>query len=151
MITTKSGYGKYGLKDKIFFQRKVKKIPNRGDAVVFQLPRDKSIHYLKRVIGVPGDLIEVKKGDFFINGEAAGTSNREIYQDMVLYEQTLDGTTFAILRGDKTLRRSSGSWQVPDNHLFVAGDNRENSNDSRYWGFVPIENLTGTPLFTFGF
>ena len=97
-----------------------KKLPQRGDVVVFRYPLNPdATPYIKRVIGLPGDEVRVDGGKVFVNG-------------VLLDEPYLDqGTT----RG--------GTWVVPDNQLFVMGDNRANSSDSRAWGFVPMDNVIG--------
>ena len=99
--------------------------PNRGDIISFLYPKDPSVIYIKRVIALPGEKVFIKDGRLYINGSVIdepyvpNTSNIKYYsQDM-----------YEIL--------------IPDNHLFVLGDNRDNSNDSRFWGFLPIENVVG--------
>jgi signal peptidase I len=94
--------------------------PERGDVIVFKYPPDPTqIPYIKRVIGLPGDQINITDGQVFINGQP-------------LNEPYLDAAT---ARG--------GSWTVPPDSLFVMGDNRNNSSDSRSWGYVPFENIMG--------
>lgn len=125
--------------------------PKRGDVVVFRFPNDPSIDYIKRVVGLPGDRIGYFNKIIYVNGDPMA--------------QHLDGTykgagagiamTGASLRTERLgmiehqiLIRSGqpsveGEFQVPAGHFFVMGDNRDNSNDSRYWGFVPEQNLVG--------
>ncbi len=99
--------------------------PARGDIVVFRLPRDPSQRYIKRVIGLPGDEIMIRAGDVYLNGEQ-------------LVEPYVSVTTS---RG--------GSWNVPPDSYFVMGDNRNNSSDSRVWGFVPSDNIIGKGLLVY--
>ncbi|MFZ6030912.1 MAG: signal peptidase I [Chloroflexota bacterium] len=94
--------------------------PERGDVIVFRYPPDPTqIPYIKRVIGLPGDRIDIENGQVLVNGYP-------------LTEPYLKDTTS---RG--------GSWTVPAGSLFVMGDNRNNSSDSRAWGYVPYENVIG--------
>ncbi len=96
------------------------KLPKLGDVVVFRYPLNPdATPYIKRVIGLPGNEVRIDSGKVYVNG-------------VLLNEPYLDqGTT----RG--------GTWIVPENQLFVMGDNRANSSDSRTWGFVPMENVIG--------
>ncbi len=94
--------------------------PQRGDVIVFRYPPDpEAIPYIKRIIGLPGDQIHIADNKVYINGQ-------------LMFEPYLKVPT--ILGGD---------WTVPENELFVMGDNRNNSSDSRKWGFVPYENIIG--------
>lgn len=125
--------------------------PQRGDVAVFRYPRDPSLDYIKRVIGVPGDRIAYRDKQIFVNGEpvpqtAAGSYsydapglNRVI---AARYREQLGGRAYDILVVDAA-PVIDGEVVVPEGHYFVMGDNRDNSNDSRYWGFVPEVNLVG--------
>lgn len=94
--------------------------PELGDVIVFRNPLNpEQIPYIKRVIGVPGDNIHIAGGKVYINNE-------------LVIEPYLSAST-----------KRGGDWTVPDASLFVMGDNRNNSSDSRAWGFVPIENIIG--------
>lgn len=100
--------------------------PGRGDIIVFRYPPDPSqVPYIKRVIGLPGDHVHIEDGKVYINGE-------------MLVEPYL---TVQTNRG--------GDWIVPDNSLFVMGDNRNNSSDSRSWGMVPLGNVIGKAEFIY--
>lgn len=94
--------------------------PARGDVIVFRYPPDPTqIPYIKRVIGLPGDNIHIASGKVYVNGE-------------MLKESYL-----------KVATNRGGDWTVPEDSLFVMGDNRNNSSDSRAWGFVPFANIIG--------
>jgi signal peptidase I len=125
--------------------------PQRGDIVVFRFPEDPSVDYIKRVIGLPGDHISYINKTLYINGKVApqkmlgeytgsGTGARMSGASERI--EHLDGVDHEILV--LPLRRSmNGEFDVPAGHYFVMGDNRDNSNDSRFWGTVPEENLVG--------
>jgi signal peptidase I len=126
--------------------------PKRGDVVVFRYPKDPSTDYIKRVIGLPGDRIAYYNKKVFVNGVELKQEELSLYQGVgsgigmsgshVKEEDISDKVHHKILIDDDrpTL---NGDFVVPENHYFVMGDNRDNSNDSRYWGFVPEENLVG--------
>jgi len=125
--------------------------PKRGDIVVFRFPEDPSIDYIKRVIGLPGDRISYIDKTVYINGKPARQEPLGMYTGMGssrkmsganLRIEHLDGVDHQILI--QLMRRSmDGEYEVPPGHYFVMGDNRDNSNDSRFWGTVPEENLIG--------
>ncbi|KPJ94614.1 MAG: hypothetical protein AMJ53_04895 [Gammaproteobacteria bacterium SG8_11] len=125
--------------------------PQRGDVAVFRYPKDPSTDYIKRVIGVPGDRISYYNKQLYINGEAIALENKEIYQGVgsgigmsgaQVKLEDLDGTKHQILV-DRHRPTINDEYIVPDGHYFVMGDNRDNSNDSRFWGTVPESNLVG--------
>jgi signal peptidase I len=93
--------------------------PGRGDVIVFHFPPNPEEQYIKRVIGLPGDRIHIAGGKVYINGEALA--------EPYLHVPTNRG----------------GNWNVPADSLFVMGDNRNNSSDSRMWGMVPFDNIVG--------
>jgi signal peptidase I len=131
--------------------------PNRGDVAVFKLPRDNSTDYIKRVIGLPGDEIQVQDGVLFINGKAVPkvkkgefvTREEDGLQRRVpTFEETLpNGVKYTVLDSDPHGQFDNvGPYKVPPGHYFMMGDNRDNSTDSRaLWGvgYVPYENLVG--------
>jgi signal peptidase I len=131
--------------------------PERGDVVVFKLPRDNSTDYIKRVIGLPGDEIVMSHGVLSINGEEVPKRRTGSFVTKVnggpprkipAYEETLpNGVTYTVLDADKNGPFDNvGPYKVPQGHYFMMGDNRDNSTDSRAsWGvgYVPFENLIG--------
>lgn len=106
------------------------KSPNRDDVVVFRFPKDRSIDYIKRVIAVAGDTVELKNKQLFINGEA----NNNPYVHF---------TGNDIMPASTGPRDNMGPVKVPEGRIFVMGDNRDNSYDSRFWGFVDIKDVLG--------
>ena len=118
----------YGIKAP-FINRTVVPIskPKRGDVIVFIYPLDKSKDYIKRVIGLPGDQIKIIGKDIFINGK-------------------LLDAQFGVYDKDSRRNNNFGPIIVPAHGLFVMGDNRDHSYDSRYWGFVPLEFVKGKAI-----
>jgi signal peptidase I len=132
--------------------------PRRGDVVVFRPPREPDTDYIKRVIGLPGDKVQVQNGVLYINGEAvkreaAGTWKGEGrfggQTEIKEYRETLpNGVSYITL--DMTENGAGDNtrvYEIPPGHYFLMGDNRDNSQDSRFLdgpvGFVPAENLVG--------
>jgi signal peptidase I len=125
--------------------------PQRGDVVVFRFPRDPGVDYIKRVIGVPGDHVVYKDKTLFINGKKIpqipagsyiGKGSGLSMSGADVRVEDLDDVKHRILVVPHVHSRDA-DVVVPSGHYFVMGDNRDNSNDSRYWGFVPDENLVG--------
>jgi signal peptidase I len=106
------------------------KSPSRGDVVVFRFPKDRTIDYIKRVIGTPGDTIEIKNKKIFINGEPFKDPHAQF------------GSS-AVLSANASPRDNLGPIVVPEQRIFVMGDNRDNSYDSRFWGFVEQRDILG--------
>jgi len=125
--------------------------PRRGDVAVFRYPENPREDYIKRVVGLPGDRVAFYNKRLFINDVAVeqrelaiydGVGSGDVMTGATLAEETLGGVSHEILIWPN--RPSvEGEILVPEGHYFVLGDNRDNSNDSRYWGFVPQENLVG--------
>lgn len=131
--------------------------PKRGDVAVFKLPSNTEVDYIKRVIGLPGDRIQMREGILYINGAAVKKERIEDYVDpdgegsgspVPQYVETLpNGVTYRVL--DEVANGAADNTQeyaVPEGHYFMMGDNRDNSQDSRFLnevGYVPIENYVG--------
>jgi signal peptidase I len=166
------GYSRYSLPFglPLFSGRIFGSVPKRGDVAVFKYPRDTSTDYIKRIIGLPGDHIQVKQGNLYINGKMCprdslgkfetNDSGYRMYEQR--YAETLpngvkhdilkatDGTEASRQPGFDPAREfdpnNTIEYVVPPNHVFAMGDHRDNSMDSRFMnavGFVPIENLVG--------
>jgi signal peptidase I len=96
--------------------------PQRGDIIVFHFPRDPKEEYIKRIIGLPGDEVEVSNGSVYVNGQPLTENYLNVKMNYM------------------------GTWQVPEDQLFVLGDNRNNSSDSHDWGMVPMDYVVGKAL-----
>ncbi len=104
--------------------------PQRGDIIVFIYPKDRALDYIKRVIGIGGDTIEIKDKKIFINGKLF-TDITSIYSDKNIYPSSVQP------------RDNFGPVTIPTGSLFVMGDNRDESADSRFWGFVDLKDVQG--------
>lgn len=137
----------------LFHVRDVKK----GDVILFMYPKDPSVTYVKRAVGVPGDTLEVREGVIYINNQEVGKvpmEDREVMYDIeresekTLYLETLNNVRhYVILDNEMPFKRNFGPITIPPGNVFAMGDNRDNSSDSRVWGFVPMENLKGQAMF----
>lgn len=144
--------------------------PKRGEVMVFRYPENPSVYYIKRVVGVPGDRIFYEKGDLYINdilvskitptgrvkaefdwlNKEATNSVGENFSFFTHWEENIDGKPHSILLRNQQRNFSYGPYEVPKGHYFMMGDNRDNSQDSRFWRedkrFVPEANLIGRAL-----
>ncbi|MGN1281082.1 MAG: signal peptidase I [Succinivibrio sp.] len=146
-------------------------LPQRGDVVVFKYPQDKSVDFIKRIVGLPGDTVIYKNKQLFILkagmtdvNQAELVSSRKVdsvEEDIMGFVETFDVYEESFDNGQSHNIRIStsspsmtnffyvqngmprGAWKIPDNCYFAMGDNRDNSKDSRFWGFVPFENIVG--------
>ena len=159
LFVSKSSYGfsKHSLPfsiplipSRIFFSQ-----PERGDVVVFKTPQDNKTDYIKRLIGLPGDIIKIDSNQIFINGEIIGREfvANEKYKDsqhnsyfLKKFKETLpNGKSYNVYENKKKIIQTDYYKEtvVPGDSYFVLGDNRDNSLDSRFIGFVPKKNLVG--------
>ncbi|MDA8654453.1 signal peptidase I [Alphaproteobacteria bacterium] len=167
LIVTKFSYGfsqhSMPFSPPLWSGRVLASQPERGDVIVFKLPRDNSTDYIKRLIGLPGDRIMVRSGILYINGTAV---KRELIAPFIdhdkagrersinQYRETLpNGVTYLVLDEDEqSIADNTIEFLVPEGHYFMMGDNRDNSTDSRFLsfvGYVPYENLVGPAQFLF--
>jgi len=144
--------------------------PQRGDVMVFRFPEDPSLDYIKRVVGLPGDRVEYRNKKLSLNGSPVPLRqvddylSKERMQFSRRFVETLNGAEHEILldedapagmmpgrafphAGNCNYNSSGVACTVPPGHYFVMGDNRDNSSDSRVWGFVPDENIVGKAFF----
>lgn len=142
LIVKKWGYGHYGSFGINLFKMEVTQKLERGDILIFEYPKDKNVNYGKRLIGLPGDSIEYKNKEYYVNGKKLETSINSEDEETIVYTETVDEIQHQILI-TKSRPSINTSVVVPEKSYFVSGDNRDNSNDSRYWGFVPQENIVG--------
>jgi signal peptidase I len=152
------GYSKHSvpLSPPLFSGRVFESPVERGDVVVFKLPTDNSTDYIKRIIGVPGDRIQVTKGELILNDKVVPRKYiREVsirqhggrYSRGKLFEETLpSGVSYMTLDQSNSYADNTQVYTVPAGHYFAMGDNRDDSTDSRFLkdvGYIPAENLVG--------
>lgn len=155
------------------------KKPERGEVIVFIYPKDESLDFIKRVVGLPGDQVEVRENNLYINGEkvnktpvlvqgidpnnkrkllVSGPGEQEewaLFKELPFIPEWKEYDFYAEQLGTKKhwaqqmkmMHGRDAKVTVPEGHLFVMGDNRDNSSDSREWGFVPMENMVGKAMF----
>lgn len=130
--------------------------PERGDVMVFKYPVNPDLNFIKRVVGLPGDTLSYVDKQLTINGVPV-----EVLEDgefmfkqaklkgniALQFIETIDDSTHRILKDGSRKSRNLEQVVVPEGHYFVMGDNRDHSNDSRYWRFVPEENVVGKAFF----
>ena len=136
--------------------------PERGEVVVFRWPENESVYFVKRVVGVPGDRIHYEQGRLTVNGqvveafppddprEMENLSDSDLVggkESYLHFSERLDQRRFSVLLKKVGIHPGAGPLTVPEGQFFVMGDNRDHSNDSRYWGVVPLDNLLGRASF----
>jgi signal peptidase I len=126
-------------------------LPVRGDVVVFRYPGNESVNYVKRVVGLPGDRIAIKNHQLYINDKSAEYKphSSDVIRDLpgsesfTAIEEGFAGSSHLVIRSRTDEADFFGPVVVPAGSVFVLGDNRDSSDDSRYWGTVPTRNLEG--------
>ncbi|MCA9731593.1 MAG: signal peptidase I [Deferribacteres bacterium] len=132
------------------------KNPEPGEIVVFKYPPEPNIDYVKRCIATGGQVVEIKNGDVFIDGKPEGKKrllrkqyDPEEQRQVLFYEITRENGKRYVVRhyeNHNLANENYGPEKVEKNHYFMMGDNRDNSSDSRFWGFVPRENVVGEAM-----
>lgn len=157
------GYSRYSFPFgfNIFEGRTGNQRPERGDVAVFRLPSNPSINYVKRVIGLPGDTIQMRQGVLYINNKQVAKVSHGVFEDehgpgfieINKFLETLpEGKTIETLDQRVSDADDTGIYTVPKGHYFMMGDNRDNSQDSRFQnlvGYVPEDHLVGKALYVF--
>lgn len=170
LVVQKWGYGNYGTMGVKLSRAPISAPLRRGDIVVFDFPPDRSIQYIKRLVGLPGDTIAYRGKSLFVNGvpvevrKASGYVEPESGQYVNTIMESLDGAEYVVavhadrpmflppspnfpLREKCSYDKDGVSCVVPPGHYFALGDNRDNSMDSRYWGFVPADHIVGKLIY----
>tara|TARA_B110000008_G_scaffold33437_2_gene29657 strand:+ start:76 stop:837 length:762 start_codon:yes stop_codon:yes gene_type:complete len=128
--------------------------PERGDVVVFRYPGNEKINFIKRVIGIPGDIVKYEDKDLYVNNIKYKKIEKKEHkylndffrEEMKIFSESNKTKSYDILN-DNMSPTNDDIFTVPEGKYFVMGDNRDHSSDSRYWGFVPNENLVGKAFF----
>jgi signal peptidase I len=135
--------------------------PKRGDVIVFKYPPDQNVDYIKRVMGLPGETIEVRHNEVFIDGRSLAREllpescadkddpapdGDDDHSNCEVWLEHLEKSKAHLVHQDSRLGSDFGPVKIPEGHYFAMGDNRDNSRDSRVWGFVPYELIKGRAL-----
>lgn len=169
VVISKHGFGNYSYSGVPVLKTNPSQAPKRGDIVVFKKPGNETTDFIKRVIAVPGDKIYYLNKNIYLARACNGCSKYELIEnleidnlaqgDISFYLETLDNELYQIQQDTSKPDHAQhfyrqpgmrmGEWTVPAGHYFVMGDNRDNSLDSRFWGFVPEQNLVGKAVYVF--
>jgi signal peptidase I len=144
----------YGFSLPFMGKKWAESFPSRGDLVVFSYPNQPDVTYVKRVVGLPGDKIQILNGRLVVNDHPLkyvmnsenneGNPNSELFE---IYKEISEGTSWPVIFQKKTESKDFGPLVVPPGEIFLLGDNRDASDDSRYWGTVPVSQLVGEVVF----
>jgi signal peptidase I len=173
LIAQKWGYGHYGSYGFTPFHQQISAELQRGDILVFDFPEKRSVQYVKRLIGLPGDKISYRDKQLSINSQAIPHRNEGDYlninnggrpEHLSRFVETVDGKEYSVVE-DENIKRDfpdsisfllkdkckyeaqAVTCEVPAGHYYFLGDNRDNSRDSRYWGFVPADHIVGKVVY----
>lgn len=173
LIVEKWGYGNYGTFGVRALRAPISAPLQRGDVVVFEYPADRSVAFTKRLIGLPGDEVSYRTKTLSVNGTPVSRREGEVQVDpesgqrLATFAESLMGIEYSVAvdhgrpdhlpasatfaHRDKCVYDQQGvTCKVPAGHYFVLGDNRDNSNDSRFWGFVPADHVVGKVVYVAG-
>lgn len=146
IIVKKLGFGNYGTFGVSIARMPLSEKIERGDIMVFQFPRNPAVSYVKRIIGLPGDVVSYKSKALYINDvKVKSTLEKDNGLEQVIEERYGNKSWQTLINPARAPQDFAG--KVPEHEYFVLGDNRDNSADSRYWGFVPEENLIGKMVY----
>ncbi len=135
--------------------------PRRGEVIVFIYPKEPDKDFIKRIVAVEGDTVEIKDNQVVVNGQPVARqrvdggchyddfledANRWEKRDCEAFDETVEGNRYTTIYDQNGSKRSWAPRKVPKDAVFVMGDNRDNSHDSRYWGFVPFELIKGKAM-----
>lgn len=176
IIAEKWGYGNYGTLGFNVMRTAISKEMKRGEVYVFEYPDNRSTYFFKRLIALPGDQVAYKERRLSINGKEVPTRGIDDFilvegsgvRALKQFEETISGTTYKVVNDTRypaltmagvrpfrmrercTHDKTGFVCDVPEGHYFTMGDNRDNSDDSRYWGFVPASHIVGHVVRSFG-
>ncbi|MCJ8340245.1 MAG: signal peptidase I [Pseudomonadales bacterium] len=142
LLVEKWGYGHYSYLGVPLYKTAMTKKLLRGDLVVFEYPEDSKVNFVKRIVGLPGDEVVLNGKDLSINGLKLSRYLLFAEAQRQVFSENLNQRRYKIqLQSNRAGMQAS--WTVPAGHYFVMGDNRDNSNDSRFWGFLAKEQILG--------
>ena len=146
MVIRKLGYGHYEAYGISILETRPSAQVEKGDVIAFRYPKNPSLIYLKRVVGAPGDVLEYKGNRFMVNGVVTTGGEEPSMHAYRILRETIGHASYTVaVSRDEPSQNFQAT--VPSGHLFVLGDNRGNSSDSRYWGAVRTENVIGKVVY----